>query len=302
VAEAIAGDTVIGHGWAQCRAREALAGVEAPAAAGLLRSVALELERLSNHVGDLGALCNDVGYLPGASWFSRLRGEFLNALADLSGNRFGRGLLVPGGVRRLPGAELRRKLLARLAVAGREVHEVATLTFGAASVLARFERAGVVERVVADEIGLTGPCARASGCDRDVRRDHPLEGYAASSFPVSLGKDGDVYARALVRWLEIGTSLEWVRWGLETLPEGPASVPVPAPAPSRLAVAAVEGWRGEIVHVLATGPDGALTAAHVVDPSLRNWFGLAMALRGNPISDFPLCNKSFNLSYCGHDL
>jgi Ni,Fe-hydrogenase III large subunit len=302
VAESIAGDTAVGHAMAYCMTQEGLGGTEPPLHAHALRGIALELERLSNHVGDLGALCNDVGYLPGASWFGRLRGEFLNLLMELSGNRFGRSLVVPGGVRFGLDAGQRKSFDERLAAAHRDVAHVADQTFGTASVASRFEHTGIVPRATAEELGLVGVVGRASGCDRDVRRDHPAGIYRYALVPVSLVDTGDVLARALVRRAEIDRSLMFVREQIAELGEEALSRPE---APSRggmLVVALVEGWRGEIAHVAATEAGGALAAYEVVDPSMHNWFGLTMALREQQVSDFPLCNKSFNLSYAGHDL
>jgi Ni,Fe-hydrogenase III large subunit len=303
VAESIAGDTSIGHALAYCEAIEALSGAEPPLAGQALRGLALEIERLANHAGDLGALCNDVGYLPGASWLGRLRGEFLNMLLEISGNRFGRGLIVPGGARFGVAADRRRDFLDRLAVTARDLESTASLLFDSPSVSARFERAGALGQQDADLLGLVGPAARACGCDRDARRDHPSGIYRFAHVPVSLADTGDVMARALLRWLESRRSIEFVRDRLEEMAGEPAlSIPLPPGAPHSLAVALVEGWRGEIVHVAESGPGGDLASYAVVDPSLHNWFGLAMAMREQPISDFPLCNKSFNLSYAGHDL
>jgi Ni,Fe-hydrogenase III large subunit len=302
VAESIAGDTVIGHAQAYCMAMEALACVEVPLAAQSLRAIALELERLSNHVGDLGALCNDVGYLPGASWFGRLRGEFLNLLMQLSGNRFGRSLLRTGGVRFDLSAPERKNFLSRLSAAERDLKTIADVTFESASVTARFEDTGVVPREWAEMLGLVGPVARASGCDRDVRRDHPFGIFRFTQIPVALTEAGDVMARALVRWLEAQRSLSFVREQLEQMPDGPVAIDPGPCSPQSVVVSMVEGWRGEIVHVAITNKTGELADYKVVDPSFHNWFGLSMALRGQQISDFPLCNKSFNLSYAGHDL
>jgi Ni,Fe-hydrogenase III large subunit len=302
VAESIAGDTAVGHALAYCAAIEALAGVEVPLYAHAMRGIALELERLSNHVGDLGALCNDIGYLPGASWFGRLRGEFLNLLMELSGNRFGRGLVIPGGIRFGLSAEQRKDFLARLAKAERDLRDTAQVTFNSPSVGSRFEHTGVATREVAEALGLVGPAARASGCDRDVRRDHSFGIFRFVHIPVALVDSGDVMARALVRWLEIQRSKTFVREQLNELPQESLSVDIPRLAPESLAVSMVEGWRGEIVHVAVTSADGQLASYKIVDPSFHNWFGLTIALRGNQISDFPLCNKSFNLSYAGHDL
>ena len=304
IAESLAGDAAVGQVLAHCQAVEALAGVEVPLPAQVLRGVALELERLAAHAGDLGALAGDVGYQPGAAWFGRLRGEFLGLLAELSGSRFGRGLIVPGGVRFGLAASRRDALVARLDVAARDLGAAAGVMFDSASVLSRFEGTGVVTRETAEDLGLVGPVARASGLSRDVRRDHPHGIYRFAMIPVAAGESGDVMARAMVRWLEIQRSLVFVREQLAELREGPLAVPLPPPPPRTVATAMVEGWRGEIVHVAATGgtADGALAGCKVVDPSFHNWFGLALALRGQQISDFPLCNKSFNLSYCGHDL
>jgi Ni,Fe-hydrogenase III large subunit len=302
VAESIAGDTSVGHALAYCMAVEAFAGVEAPLYAQAVRGIALELERLANHVGDLGALCNDVGYLPGASWFGRLRGEFLNMLMELCGNRFGRSLIKAGGVRFGLSAAQRKDFLARLTRAERDLKDTAEVTFDTPTVGSRFEHTGIVTREVAQTLGLVGPVARASGCDRDVRRDHPFALFRFAHIPVALVESGDVMARALVRWLETERSVTFLREQLSELSTESLWVEVPELRPKCLAVSAVEGWRGEIVHVAMTSADGKLARYKIVDPSFHNWFALAIALHGNQISDFPLCNKSFNLSYAGHDL
>ena len=302
VAESIAGDTVIGHVLACCGAWEALAGVEVPLGAQSVRGIALELERLANHVGDLGALCGDIGYLPGAAWFGRLRGEFLNLLLELSGNRFGRGLVRPGGVTVLLSAAERQRFLERLAAAERDLRRLSELVFGNASVAARFEQTGRLSREAAEALGLVGPVARASGCDRDVRRDHPAGIFRFAHVPVALAESGDVMGRALVRSLEAQRSLAFVREQLGEMAQDRGAVELPPLRPASVAVSVVEGWRGEIAHVAVTSTAGELAAYKIVDPSFHNWFGLAMAMRENQISDFPLCNKSFNLSYAGHDL
>lgn len=302
VAESIAGDTVIGHAQAHVMALEALGDIDVPLAAQSLRGIAIELERLANHVGDLGALCNDVGYLPGASWFGRLRGEFLNMLMEISGNRFGRGLVIPGGARFGIDDATRENFLARLAAAERDMNATAEMTFDTSTICSRFEQTGVVTRETAEALGLVGPAARASGCDRDVRRDHSFGPYRFASLPVSVVDSGDVMARAMVRLLESQRSIGFLRERLAEDFGGNRVAPLGTLRPRSVAAALVEGWRGEIVHIAMTGDDGALAAYKIVDPSFHNWFGLAMAMRDGQISDFPLCNKSFNLSYAGHDL
>jgi Ni,Fe-hydrogenase III large subunit len=302
VAETLAGDTAIGHGLAYCQAIEGLGNAEPTLAALALRGIALELERCANHVGDLGALCNDVGFLPSASWFGRLRGEYLNLTLELCGNRFGHGLLTPGGVRFGLSEAQRQDCVARLKKAETDLADIAALMFDAPGIGSRFEGTGTVPHALAQEIGLVGPAGRASGCDRDVRRDHPSGLYRFSHIPVALFESGDVMARALVRWYEAERSTHFAIEQIEQLSTGALALAVSPPQQSSLIVSMVEGWRGEIVHLAATDSDGQLACYHAVDPSFHNWFGLAMALRDNQISDFPLCNKSFNLSYAGHDL
>ena len=275
VAESVAGDTAIGHGLAHCMVLEALAEMEPPLSAQAIRGIALELERVSNHAGDLGALCNDIGYLPGASFFGRLRGEFLNLLLEISGNRFGRGLLRQGGVRfGLTGGK-RQDFLARLARAERDAGDTAELVFGTPSVGSRFEETGIVTRETAEELGLVGPAARAAGCDRDARRDHPFGVFRFALIPVALAESGDVMARALVRWLEMQRSITFLEEQVAELPQAqdPLWTDLPALRPDSFAVSLVEGWRGEIAHVAATGPDGRLAAYKIVDPSFHNWIG-----------------------------
>ena len=300
--ETLAGDTTIGHAVAHVQAMERLSGTASPPRAEALRAVALELERLANHTGDLGALAGDVGYLPPMSFCGRIRGDFLNMTALLCGNRFGRGLVRPGGVGfdldAAGAAELRR----RLEAARDDVREAAELLFGTATVVARFEGTGIVAEKDAQEIGLVGPAARASGLTRDVRRDHPSGVYRDVAFRPALATTGDVQGRAMVRWLEIQHSVGFILERLGTLPEGPVHASMGPLSGDHLAVSMTEGWRGEICHVALTDREGRYARYKVTDPSFHNWFGLALALREGQISDFPLCNKSFNLSYCGHDL
>jgi Ni,Fe-hydrogenase III large subunit len=193
-------------------------------------------------------------------------------------------------------------MLARLETAARDVQDAVQLLWGSPSVMARFEDTGRIGAELAIDLGLVGPAARACGLSRDVRTSHPMSSSHLTHIPVSTVESGDVLARAYVRWLEIERSVEFIRSQLPDLPSGPARRAAPAPAGDSFAVSLVEGWRGEICHVAMTDGKGRFSTYKVVDPSFHNWIGLAMALRGQQISDFPLCNKSFNLSYCGHDL
>ncbi|PYP40490.1 MAG: hydrogenase [Gemmatimonadetes bacterium] len=302
VAESIAGDSVIAHASAWCGAIEALARSQKSPRAQALRGVALELERLANHIGDLGALANDVAFQPAAAYFGRLRGECLNLLMLISGNRYGRGLVRPGGVGFDVPPEMAEEVAGRIAQLDRALRPVAGLLFDASSVQSRFEGVGVVTEESCRAHGFVGPVARSASVPRDVRHDYPYGVYRFVQIPVAQAWAGDVYARALVRWLEIQRSLEFVAEQLRALPRGALQAPCGELRPGELVVALEEGWRGEVAHVAVTDDRGSVRRHKVTDPSFRNWNALALAMRGNQISDFPLCNKSFNLSYAGHDL
>src|SRR5439155_24331668 len=208
----------------------------------------------------------------------------------------------PGGVTFDIPPEMARELDARVRRLEEEIRPVADLFFGTPSVQARLEGVGVVSRDACMTHGFVGPVARACEVHRDVRHDHPYGAFRYAQIPVATAWAGDVYARVLVRWLEIQRSLEFVRVQLATLPAGEPRVSCDTLAPAELVVALEEGWRGEVAHAVLTDDEGRIRRHKVTDPSFRNWSALALAMPGNQISDFPLCNKSFNLSYAGHDL
>jgi Ni,Fe-hydrogenase III large subunit len=301
-AETLAGDTTVGHATAYCQVVEALSRCQKSARAQTLRGIALELERLANHVGDLGALAGDTGFLPTASYCGRLRGDFLNMTATLCGSRFGRGLIRPGGVGFDVDHAMLDDLLRRLDTSEKECTGAVNLLWDSPSVMARFEDIGRLPPDVARQLGLVGPAARACGLVRDARNDHPSGIFRFAHIPVSTWESGDVFARAFVRWLEVQRSIDFVREQLRALPSGPVMSSSKSLSPGQIAVSLIEGWRGELCHVALTDGVGRFERYKIVDPSFHNWPGLAIALRNQQISDFPLCNKSFNLSYCGHDL
>jgi len=301
-AETLSGDTSVAHATAYCQVLEGLASVEPTLRAQTIRAIGMELERLANHTGDLGALALDVGFLPTASFCGRLRGDWLNSTALICGNRFGRSLVRPGGVRFDIDQPMIDEIGQRVESAFRDVTGAAELLWNTPTVMARYEGCGHVPRQVADDLGLVGMAARACGIDRDARRDFPSGIYRFNQIPVSTWHTGDVFARAYVRWLEIQRSVRFIRDQLRSLPKTDLQRDVGGLKTDSLVVSMTEGWRGEICHVAITGADGQFTHYKVVDPSFHNWIGLAMALRNQEISDFPVNNKSFNLSYCGHDL
>jgi len=302
VAESIAGDTVVGHAGAYCGALEALARSRKTPRGQTLRGIALELERLANHIGDLGAIASDVAFQPAAAYLGRMRGDCLNLLMTFSGNRYGRGLVRPGGAAFDLTPAMAGEMRDRLQHLSEEIDPVLTLMFETASVQARLEGVGVVPRAACAEYGFVGLVARACELPRDVRHDHPWGIFRFAHIPVSTMWAGDVLARALVRRLEIQRSLEFTIEQLGALPKGPARADCGPLRANELAVAMVEGWRGEIMHVVITDERGHVRRHKVTDPSFHNWTAVGLAMPGNEISDFPLCNKSFNLSYAGHDL
>ena len=300
--ETLAGDTTIGHTTAYCQAVEGLSKTTLTARANIIRGIALELERLACHTGDLGALADDVGFLPTANYCGRLRGDFLNATGVICGNRFGRNLIRPGGVAFDIDASMSERLTERLKPALRDVAGAAQLLWNSLSVQSRFEDTGALTQEIVNGLGIVGVAQRATGIPRDIRQDFPSGVYRSTQIPVSTRPSGDVYARAFVRSMEIERSGQFVIDQLQMHPASPIQVACAPLAPDSLVVSLVEGWRGEICHVAITNSEGKFARYKVVDPSFHNWIGLAMALRNQQISDFPLCNKSFNLSYCGHDL
>jgi len=302
ILETVAGDTTIGHATAGCMALEAICGVIVPERAEAIRAVALEMERLANHAGDLGYLAQDIGYLPTSAFCGRLRGDFLNLTQRICGNRFGRGLMRLGGVGFDISDALADELARCLEKAGEELRRAAGLLWEKPSALSRLEGTGVVSHADCKALGLTGPPARACGEKMDVRANFPAGAYSNIKTPIANWNTGDVFARAKIRGLEAENSVKIAASLLRALPAGPTLAQMPPLKPDMFAVALVEGWRGEIVHAVTTGPDGAILHYKITDPSFHNWTGLAIAMRGAEISDFPLCNKSFNLSYCGFDL
>jgi len=300
--ETLAGDTTLGHALAYAQALEGLAGCVVSPRADVVRGIALELERLANHTGDLGALAGDVGYLPTAAFCGRLRGDWLNLTAAICGNRFGRGIVRPGGVGFDIEAARAEQMRERAAAALRDVTEAVDLLWNAPSVMSRFEETGRLSTADAAALGMVGPAARACGLRRDVRSDFPTGIFRFAQLGRASTESGDVSARAYLRWIEIQRSAAFVQEQLSSLPKGRLRAPCAALAPEHVCVSLVEAWRGEVCHVIRTDAAGEIAAYKVVDPSFHNWMGLAVALRGQQISDFPLCNKSFNLSYAGVDL
>ncbi len=303
LAESIAGDSVIAHAYAYAMTMESLGRVQITRRAQAIRAIALEMERAGIHIGDLGALANDVAYLLGNAVYGATRTLVINSLLAICGSRFGRGLIRTGGVVFDIEEDKAREIRTTLEKVRQDVILMSETMFSTPSVLSRFDLTGVVEKEKARRIGLVGPAGRASGLSADVRTDHPYGMYRYSPIHKMTMSSGDVFARAYIRYLEIRQSLNFVLELLTHLPaDGIERCPVSGLAPDSFAVSMIEGWRGETVHAAITDSSGNPVHYKIKDPSFHNWFGLAQSVRMNGISDFPLCNKSFNLSYCGNDL
>ena len=301
--ETVAGDTTIGHATAYATILESLAGTEAPLRAQWLRAIALELERLANHTGDLGALANDVAFLPTSSACGKIRGDFLNLTALICGNRFGRGLVRPGGCKHDLETERAAQLLAKLRVALAEVDEAAEWLWESNSVRARFEFTGTVSAKQAAEIGLVGVAARASGLVRDVRFDHPAGWHRFAPVPVAVWPErrragagaGALAGNSALRKISGRTTRRAAGRGMFCRA---AARPPPIRWPWRW----LKAGAAKSATLRSRTAAGNFRRYKIVDASFHNWLGLALAMRGQAISDFPICNKSFNLSYCGFDL
>ncbi len=299
LAESVSGDECFSHAVAYCQAVERACRVSIPARAAALRLVGLELERLAAHIGDVGALANDVAFTVAAASAARLKESLLQASAAWAGTRYWRGLATPGGLAR----DIERAgtpAFAR-AVAGiaREFAELAALILETPSVQSRFDSAGVLARKIAHDLGVVGVVARASGIAMDVRRDHPYCCYEGVSFETPQLHYGDVLSRARIRIEEAAISARLIQETLASLPGGPVQVPVEWKGRAE-GWSAVEAPRGELFFWIE-GTDGVLELCHIQSPSHQNWPALPHAVAGNIIADFPLINKSFNLSYSGSD-
>ena len=302
LAERISGDTSVGHALAHCQALETLAGCVVPPRARWLRVVLLELERVYNHVADVGMIVGDTGFAFGHAHCFRIREEALRLNERIAGHRLLRGAVVPGGVT----GPIERAALGEVAATVEalvtEFLEIARLCLDNTMVLERLQNTGRLATRTAREMQVVGLVGRASGIDADLRRDAPFAAYGELGVRAVVYDAGDVWARTLVRVDEVRESARLIRAAAQHTPDGPTRVDPPPLTPGAHAFGLVEAWRGPVWHwVLAEGP-ARLARVKVVDPSFRNWPALEYAVLKNIVPDFPLCNKSFNLSYSGNDL
>lgn len=306
LAENIAGDTVIGHTTTFVQTMEALADKQVAEQTQIERALAMELERIAIHTGDIGALCTDAAYHLGANVFGILRTAIINFTQLWCGNRFGKSLVRLGGTHFPFTSELKKELLEMLLKFEKQFEEMANVTYRLPSIQNRFDFVGTVTQKQAYLIGTVGPSARMSNIKRDIRVTHPNFAYQEFPYETITAEKGDVFARFLLKKKEIRKSIAWIRTLMNNYQFETSKTEKPtydlSLQPNKLAISINEAWRGEICHCAITDEKGELKHYKVKDPSLHNWKALELSLRNVEISDFPINNKSYNLSYCGHDL
>lgn len=304
-AESVCGDSVIAYNMAYSQAMEALSETNISNRAQLIRRIALEMERIAIHIGDMGAIAGDIAYQMGASIFGVTRTLVINTMLEISGSRFGRGLIDVGGVNFDIDKTLADKIVKMLDEVAKTVDRTTNVMLNSPTVISRLERTGVVSVETAKSLGAVGMAARASGLDLDTRFDLNDKWYTSLDVVKPFKATGDVHSRFKLRYKEIKQSMKIVKKFIKKLDDFKEEIKVVpnfSLAQNSFVISVVEGWRGEVVHIALTGANGELLRYKMKDPSFNNWYMLAMAVRNNGISDFPLCNKSFNLSYCGNDL
>jgi Ni,Fe-hydrogenase III large subunit len=303
LAESIAGDSVIGHTSAFAYLFESLGNITQGREILYSRTIAQEIERIAIHTGDLSALAGDVAYQLGNSVFGRLRTPVINYFQEWCGNRLSKGLIRPGYSPYPFNKTLAKRLIEVLDAFEPDFTEMNREMFSLPSILSRFERTGMLTFEQLSSIGTVGMSARMNALNRDIRVSHPYGVYSELNHKPVIKHHGDVYSRVQIRREEILQSISYLRLLLNDIPETDQIVNNPVTLkPESFAISLTEGWRGEICHAAVTDKKGDLVIYKIKDPSFHNWLALALAVRNNEISDFPVCNKSFDLSYCGHDL
>ncbi|MCK9531129.1 MAG: NADH-quinone oxidoreductase subunit C [Gammaproteobacteria bacterium] len=298
----VSGDTTVAHTWAACQAMERATGCNVPARADSLRGLLAERERIANHLGDIGAICNDVGFAFAHVQCARLREQWQRRNHELFGHRFLTDLVMPGGVARDLSEDNVIRLRADHAELGRVIEPLFDVIDDYPSLEDRLLTTGHLSTEDARTLGCTGYVGKASGQDLDVRRDSPYAPYTSLDVAVPVCSEGDVAARVRVRMDEIRGSLALMDRLLDGLPAGPIAAPLPSPQAGAAGLGMVEAWRGELITYVRFDADGRIARFFPRDPSWFTWPALERLIRGNIVPDFPVCNKSVNGSYSGQDL
>jgi Ni,Fe-hydrogenase III large subunit len=303
LAESISGDSVIGHTSAFSFLFESLGGIVPGREILYSRTLAQEVERIAIHTGDLSGICTDIAYQLGSSVFGRLRTPVINFFQEWCGNRFAKGLIRTGYNPYPFNKTLADRLISVLDAFEPDFIEMNSELSKLPSSLSRFERTGMLSYDQLLSIGTVGMSARMNALNRDIRISHPYGLYNEIKHEPVIKHHGDVYSRVQIRKQEVLQSIAYIRQLLDQVPEtGTVQYPPFVFRPNSFGISLTEGWRGEICHACITDENGEILIYKIKDPSFHNWLALALAVRNNEISDFPVCNKSFNLSYCGHDL
>ncbi len=302
LAARVSGDSAVAFSWAYCQALEGMAGCPVPYRAIWLRALCLELERLANHLGDLGALGNDAGFAFALAQFSRVKEELLREIKRALGQRYLLDAIVPGGTRVDLSGHAAVALAGRMAWVMGEVTDLRAIFDDHSGLRDRFTGAGILSPTLAMRLGVLGLAARASGQPLDARVDLSCKPYDELPPVKVVRSEGDVAARVAVRFEEVAESCRLVRSILTALPAGAHIAAARAPESGAFGVGFIEGWRGPVLVALEAGPDGSIRRCHPHDPSWQNWPAIEHAILNNIVPDFPLINKSFNLSYSGADL
>lgn len=305
LAESICGDSVIAYNMAYSQIMESLEDVKISRKAQIIRRIALEMERAAIHIGDLGGILGDIAYLMGKEVYGVTRTLIINTMLEISGSRFGRGLITVGGVNFDIDEKMAEKMVQTLDYVRKTVDKMTHATLKNATVMSRFEKTGVVSKETAQELNMVGLMGRSCGIELDSRFDFNDEFYKDFERKCFRATN-DAYSRFRIRYTEIKESISYIKALLKKLKEVKdeeiCCEVKNQLSPNSFTISIVEGWRGEVVHIATTDENSNLTRYKIKDPSFNNWYGLSMAVRGNGISDFPLCNKGFDMSYCGFDL
>ncbi|MGH8171393.1 MAG: Ni,Fe-hydrogenase III large subunit [Steroidobacteraceae bacterium] len=302
LAARLCGDSAVAYSWAYCQALEGMTGCEIPPRAAMLRALFLELERIANHLGDIGGIANDAGLAFGLSQFSRLKEELLRAVSQAFDQRYLLDAVVPGGTRVDLSAPTAEALSSRVTAIAVEASELRAIYDDHSGLRERFAGAGLLTVELATRLGVLGLVGRASGQALDARVDRPWAPYGALAPRKVVLREGDVAARVAVRFEELTESCRLVLEILASLPAGANAAAIQPPQCGAFGVGLIEGWRGPVLIALEAGRDGTIHRCHPHDPSWQNWPALEHAILGNLIADFPLINRSFNLAYSGVDL
>ena len=297
LAESICGDSTIAYALTFAHAIESLSNIKIDNRSKTIRQIALEMERIAIHIGDLGAIAEDVAYKMGSAVFGVTRTLIINTILEICGNRFGKGLIKIGGVNFDIDKKMQAKISSILQEVWKRTKKMMDAMNNNASVLSRLERTGIINTKHAKEIGMVGPAARACNIKIDSRK------FDDDNFEILTTGGGDVHSRFYIRYVEIKQSIKIIESLLNNLDgEINSDKAIMNLAPNSFVTSITEGWRGELAHTVITDSNGFIQTYKIKDPSFNNWFGLAIANRNGQISNFPVCNKSFNLSYCGFDL